>query len=317
MKKLSVKSAAPGKLVAGLSFAAMCALPGVAQADALAQSILHVTDFKLTASGSIASGTASGLGTVSGKLNGVDLVNVNAPGTTYSGTTSAGVGYAVDTPITGALSSTFAGGTTSVSGTAVTNSPFFGTGADALADAVVSLVPQGSGNVETNTGTTFSYEFALLSDSQISIVFDAHQFLRAYLAGTPILGGTSTANTNWSITIQKAGVGQVFNWAPNGESGGITGGTETLDPFSLNTGVTATANFINEATIINGTDALPGSFAAVTNFLGSGLYTMTINHKVDTRANIEVPEPATLALGGLSLGGLAGLGSRRAKRQAA
>ena len=116
----------------------------------------------------------------------------------------------------------------------------------------------------------------------------------------------------------------VFAWTPDGivapanpslgiPAGAISGGIETLDPFSLNRGVTASANFINEDVI----SPVTGSFAARTNQLGAGRYTMTILQTARSNATIEVPEPGTLALVGLSLVGLAAVGRRRSVRQAA
>lgn len=327
MKFTLKKSVSRSGLTAALSLAVLSALPLVARADALAQGILEITGFKLTASGGIASGTATGSGVVTGLFNNVALPGVNVSTVNFTEQSSLGVGYTANTEYTGAVPGNFAGGSTSINGVAITNAPFSGLGATAISDAVVSLQPQGSGNVTSNTGTTFAYQFDLASASTVSIEFDADQFLRALLVGNPILSGTASASTGWSMTIAKTCIGftpppgevcngagsSVFNWAPNGQAGGISGGTETLDPFSLNRGVTASANFINEDLI----SPVTGSFAARTNELGAGRYTMTILQTARANATIEVPEPGSLALVGVSLLGLAAVGRRRAMRQAA
>ena len=328
MKFALKKSVSRSGLTAAVSAAMLSMLPFAAQADALAQGVLEITNFRLTASGAIASGTATGSGVVTGLFNGVALAGVNVSTVNFANSSQSGPGYTPNTEYTGpVVPGNFAGGSTSISGSAITNAPFNGLGANAIADSVVSLQPQGSGNVTSNTGTTFAYQFDLTAASQINITFRADQFLRALLQGSPIIAGNATATTSWLMTIAKTCVGfvavvgnpclnpgnSIFTWSPNGEAGGITGGVETADPFSLNRGVTASMGFLEEDVIA----PVDGSFAAITNLLGAGRYTMTVGQTTTARARIEVPEPGTLALVGLSLVGLAAVGRRRAMRQAA
>ena len=319
MKKLSVKSAAPGKLVAGLSFAVLCTVPGAASADAVAQAILAVTGFKITTGAVNPTGSVSGLGEVNVGLNGVSASTGPVTGPNYSAELSLGAGYVANSKILGAPTGTFVGGKTDVAGNAIVNAG--GTGAAALSDSTVSISPQGFGNAATITGTTFDWTFTLTQSALIDIAFDADLFLRSFLSGSPILvtipPASATANSNWSVSIDGT-AGRLFNWAPDGTTGALTGvnnligGTVTASAFSLNTGVTA-SRLLPTPLVTNSF----GSFAARTNLIGPGDYTLTINHKTDANARVSVPEPGSLALVGLSLLGLAGIGHRRAKRQAA
>lgn len=313
MKFALKKSVSRSGLTAALSLAVLCAVPSLAQADALAQSILSITGFKLTTPGTVpTNGGVSGVGSIDVNLNGVNAPTAITTFPAYSATNSLGAGYVPNTKILGAVTNTFAGGLTQVTGNAFTPA-----GANAISESVVSLKPAGTGFTNSLTGTNFEYTFALLQSSSVNIAFNADLFMRAFLAGNPILVtnplANATVNVNWSISIQDAS-GTIFNWAPNGiiDQGSIFGGTETLDSFSLSRGFSASRLLPTPTVVTN-----VGSFAAQSNVFGPGNYTLTINHKTDARANVQVPEPGTLALVGLSLVGLAAVGRRRAMRQAA
>lgn len=314
MKFALKKSVSRSGLTAALSLAVLCSIPSLARADAVAQSILNITGFKITTpTATPVDGDVTGRGGVNASLNGASVASGPLTGGTYGQTVSLGVGYIANSKLLGAPTNTFSGGRSSVSG-----SSFSAIGASALADSTVSLRPAGFGTSDALTGTDFSFTFATLSASTVNIVFDADLFLRAFLAGNPILVSTpaagATVNSTWSVSI--AGInGDVFRWQPDGAiaaGGVIFGGVETSDPFSLTRLVSASRN-LPTPQVVNSA----GSFAARSNTLAAGNYTLTIQHKTDATANLLVPEPGTLALVGLSLVGLAVVGRRRAMRQAA
>ena len=312
MKFTLKKSISRSGLTAALSVAVLCSIPSLARADAVAQAILVLSGFTLTTPTAVPTGGVSGIGSVNVGLNGVNVATGAVPGVNYGQSLSLGAGYVANSKILGSPTATFAGGRTEVTGNA-----FLPAGTFALSDSTVSLNPAGTGNSNTITGTDFEFTFALGTSSVVSVAFNADLFLRAFLAGSPILVTVPTAgatvNSNWSISIQGLN-GLAFNWAPNGvlDQGSIFGGTETLDPFALSRGITA-SRLLPTPQVINSN----GTFAAVSNTLAAGNYTMTINHKTDAAANVQVPEPGTLALVGLSLVGVAAVGRRRAMRQAA
>jgi len=172
--------------------------------------------------------------------------------------------------------------------------------------AEVQLDSDGSGASGSNTGTGTRFSFNLTTDDIIDIQFDATPFLRAMLTDQDVMTFASVA---WSISLQDSAGNTVFSWSPNGIAGGILGGTELTDPFSLNTSVSTLSP--NDVTFNPGT----GQFRAQTGLLSSSqTYTLSINHENAANAELEVaevPEPAMVGAFGLSLMGLAAVARRR------
>jgi len=167
---------------------------------------------------------------------------------------------------------------------------------------------QASGNgagFGTNTWIGF---FSVTAPTSVSLGFTADSNMLTNL--TP--GGlAAAANLNMTISINDLFANtSVFSWAPDGVVDGIVGGTETVDAFDLNHG-------ISQFGTLGTTNFQPGSgqFAANSASLGPGFYLMNISMSNSAFVssgglpNGAVPEPQPLWL--LGIGSLAFLISRR------
>lgn len=179
-------------------------------------------------------------------------------------------------------------------------------GLNARTNAVAERTTTGTGNTTAALSTAVQFSFSPTSDIAIRIDFNAVEHLLAFLDSQT----NAFAGASWNVHIQDQAGATVFDWTPNGLAGGITGGTEILDPCSLTRSVTAfgpSANFTQDCA---------GSFSARTNLLlAANTYNASITHQ--NQANVlvaqAVPEPSMLSLLGLALAGIGFTTRRKSK----
>lgn len=159
-----------------------------------------------------------------------------------------------------------------------------------------------SGNGAAFGTNTWVGTFSVTNPTSVAFSFTA---LSGMLADLTPGGLVAAANLNMTIDISDLLTSTpVFSWAPNGILDGILGGTETLDAFDLNQGVSQFGSL--------GTATFPlvsGQFAANSTSLGSGFY--LVNISVSNSASVSsgglpngVPEPSALFLMGIGMMGL-------------
>jgi hypothetical protein len=292
--------------------ALMAAAAGTARADAFAQSILVIDNFRLLHASGVAY-SAADFRTLAGtndahasaQLNGsyanatesVGIASGNNPDLAHQQVGSSSVPIEenrfANSPFLPGASGSFGYADQHLSGSAlsVDGAPA-GARAATRSDAALTENGQASGNAGVGTSTTLS--FTLDQADTMTIAFDAMPFTQALVTANVV--ANASASLSWTISLFDVSEGvTVFSYSPealnalsNVSRGDAAPGTTSYNPGTLR-------------------------LSASTGLLvGGNTYQITIAHGTLANANQErvLPEPGSLALVGLGLLAWTALGRR-------
>lgn len=287
------------KIIMGMLLASGVLANGTANAAAYAVSVNQITSFGIT----FLNPTSFGSFTFSGDVAGINQAQVGNGSASDAAAACIGCSYNNSFVAHGSSFASYAyGDSTILSNNLPSSGVLSGAGAaSSIGEAYLTGAAADFGygqGLNTMTGTI---NVSAGHTTQLTFDFMADPYLQAMLSSG---GSMASADMAMSITLTK-GLTQVFSWTPDGNLGtNITGGTETYDPFSLNT---------SQPQLFNGIalyDMANGHFRAETGLLGAGSYNLNI--QMLNSATVEtVPVPAAAWLLGSGLAGLLGMARRR------
>lgn len=309
--KLARKSLTLTAAAAALCFGAI----GQARADAFAQSVLTINNFRLLHS-SGAAFTPADFGLLDGvnsaharaSLNGVNATAIPQDVPILSGSNPDVAHQFVGLPnppraendftpfgAPPAVPGTFGYADQNLSGSAlaVGAAP---AGALAQTRADASLQSDGSASGDSDVGTSTTFSFRLGVGDSMTFAFDATPFTQAYTTEGPATN--AIARLSWSLNIVNQSTGEIVYVYQPAELNGLANASRTGSFAGLTTYNPGTLAFSTTSPLLNNTD----------------VYQLTVQHNTLANALQEsaVPEPGTLAIFGLGL--LAMSGWRRRAR---
>jgi hypothetical protein len=168
-----------------------------------------------------------------------------------------------------------------------------GATAQTRADASLQVAGSASGDSDVGTSTTFSFTLGL-TDS-MTFAFNATPFTQAYTTAGPATN--AIARLSWSLNIVDTTTGAVVFVFQPGDLNGAANASRTGSNPGLYTYNPGTLAFTATSPLLNNTD----------------VYQLTIQHNTLANAlqSAAVPEPATLAIFGLGLLGMSAFKRRR------
>lgn len=312
----------------GISAAFGLGAVGNAQADAIANSLIDVSNFILLGNGGVQLSLADFVpGSLAFQDNLTNTANLNPGGFQAQFATTSGFVPATDALQACVGACVFGQNDFTVhnppptsnyarSDSLLTGVPITGTlitpVVRAATIAETSIHGNASGGSNSDILLTSSLQFVLAHNiGGAGISFDATAFLRAWTAAGTTTGTLAGAGYKWELKLVDGVTGAtLIDWQPDGNTatGVQTGLNVTSEACNLVDNATAGPNQPSAPA-----DDCTGHFFATTNFalLANHPYSFTIDQHVTTQAQETVAEPQALALLGL---GLAALGFIRRRK---
>jgi hypothetical protein len=153
----------------------------------------------------------------------------------------------------------------------------------------------GLNTASADSNNNLNGTFTVTTAGPVTVAFDARAYFHAYASASEAFPSFATGAYQVTISILNVSAGgtTVFAWSPNGAAGGIFGGSEIQDPFTLNSTVSLNAPVPADTTnpgVHTPNVASSGRFSATTNALQPGtLYQLSIRVLAGADAQRVVP----------------------------